>query len=206
MTLNDKQEELLRVHLPYELDLLEYAFAVAASKAQGPEQSLHRLLAIDGFYLHARNLIEFYKGAVAKTEGRTAAAGRFTKGAVEYPSFADVDEVINDQVAHLNLDRGTNAKLSLDGSTLTTIKTRLDQCLRLFQNGLTDDARACWKERSATVHIVVDESMASACTVIYESYTSSYDVRSSIDRFYYTYNPELNGTLGTITVGSSSSG
>lgn len=200
MGLTDKEQELLRVHLPYELDLLDYAFVVAASKAEDAPQSLHRLLAIDGFYLHARNLIEFYKGAIAMTEGRTAAAGRFTASMVDYPSFSDVDEVLNDQVAHLDLDRGTNAKQALDGATLTSIKTRLDTCLELFQRNLTEDAHACWRDRTQSQYIVADASLATACTVIYESISSSFDVRGTVDSIYFTYNPDLKDMLATVTV------
>jgi hypothetical protein len=139
----------------------------------------------------ATNAAKAKSRPVSTSEGRTAVAKLFTGGAFEYPNFADYDETINDQVAHLNLDRGTNAKPTLDGQVLTVIKSKLDVCLKLFQSHLSTDALKHWKTRSTKNYVVIDKSQDTACTAIYESFTSSNNASQVIDTIYWTYNPHL---------------
>ena len=161
---------------------------------------LHRLMALDAFYLHARALIEFYHGAFSMTEGRTAAAHKFTTAIVDYPSFKDCIDTINDQVAHLNLARGSSAKITLDGCVLTSIKTKLDICLGEFQKNLTTEARGHWKERNFEhYHFVIDKSEATACTEIYMTVSSAYDVPEIIDGIFIS---SIGGQSGRANVTS----
>ena len=54
-------------------------------------------------------LLEFFEDRIAP--GRTAAAGHFTEGRVSYeiPSRKQYEDLMNDQIAHLNYNRhGTN--------------------------------------------------------------------------------------------------
>jgi hypothetical protein len=187
MPLNDKEQELLEVHLSYELDILDYAFVIAATKAEGAEESLHRLMAMDAFYIHARNLIEFFHGS--SVDGRTAVARRFTKeGDFNYHNFDEYKEIINDQVAHLNLARGTNASRTIDGEVLAQIRDKLNVCLNRFQCNLTKDAHQHWQRRQTKNYAITDDSQDSACTVIYETLTNNYDVSDTIDNIYYKAN------------------
>lgn len=186
MTLQDDEIELLKVHLPYELDQLDYAFVVAGSEHKTRQEALHRMMAIDSFYMHSRNLIEFYERQSSKGErSRTACARDFTSTEVLFPSFRDYMSLINDQVTHLNFARGTHANDPLDGKTISEIKVLLDKCLDLFQRNLSSDATVCWKNREEREYTFEANSFNSACTVIYETQTATSNFADSISGTFF---------------------
>ena len=184
MPLTDRQREALVVHIPFELDMLDYTLVRAGAIAADPAGKLDQILGIDGFFTHARTLIEFYKGSLNDQPGRTLAAIDFTNTPVEYPSFEKYMELINDQVVHLNLDRGTNAKQFLDGKDMNIIKRKLDTSLMLFQENLDDDAARIWKYRNEPDYMITVDTINTACTVIYENVASSTDIPSTIRSVY----------------------
>jgi len=60
-------------------------------------------------------LLEFFEDRIAP--GRTAAAGHFTEGRVSYeiPSRKQYEDLMNDQIAHLNYNRTRDELLKLKG-------------------------------------------------------------------------------------------
>jgi hypothetical protein len=171
-TLTKREQDLLAEHLPYELDQLEAAFVAAASPATRDVEKRRRLIAIDCFYLHARNLIEFYMGNETDPTKTRVHAIRFTTEPQTYPSFKDFIDIINDQVTHLQLARGDHAEQALDGAVMTTIKSKLDSALETFQRHLTDEAKRywCWREKQT---IPFSSSHDAACTAIYSTLTGT---------------------------------
>ena len=76
LSLTPREDALFKVHLPYELNQLDSSFVIATSPAATDIAKLIRLMAIDCFYLHARNLIEFHRGKeVDPTNHRSRRSG-----------------------------------------------------------------------------------------------------------------------------------
>jgi hypothetical protein len=144
MALEKIKIDMLREHLPYELNMLDYAYeALAKETLQSDDAELSKNASIECFFLHARNLIEFFNGS--KSVERTASAAHFTTEEISYDLPKLMNE-INNQIAHLNYPRGAHTKV-LNGSDMRRIKEAIDRAVTLFQNKLSDDARPHWEVR-----------------------------------------------------------
>lgn len=188
--LTSREEALLKVHLPYELSQLDTSFLVATSPAETDEKKLIRLMAIDCFYLHARNLIEFYKDAKTNPTMSQVSAMRFTQEPQKYPDFEEYMDAINDQVSHLQLDRGEHAKTALDGRCISQIKNKLDAALAQFQGSLRPDAYKLWDQRKRKTFAGAD-LQGTACTAIYDLMTKTGDLGAIIDGSFASWNIAL---------------
>ena len=62
MDLDEDKKKMLAEHLPYEHDMLDKAFEFLTSEAHAAEREdpFKRNPMVEVFWLHARNLIEFY--------------------------------------------------------------------------------------------------------------------------------------------------
>lgn len=181
MPLNEQQKEALRIHLPYELTMLDYAFMIAGAEAKADDDKLQRLAAIDNFYTHARCLIEFYKNSF---HGSKASAIVFTKTGVNYASFEDVWDTINDQVAHIGWARGENAAKLFDSANRTDLHNRLWSCLCLFQDNLTAEAAEIWQRRQRQTLCIIDHTIKGASSEIFSCLSKSGALTNIIsDRF-----------------------
>jgi hypothetical protein len=102
MALEQKHIDVLREHLPYELEMLHEAMLAWASSTDWFRQ----MSAIEVFWVKARTLHEFFTRD-AQAEGRTACANDFTTQQIRY-DFKElgnrVDD-INTQITHLNYYR-----------------------------------------------------------------------------------------------------
>ncbi len=83
--MDDARKNILTEHLPYEIDLLEYCMEAwcqsAPASKDAPQSDWAKLMMpINGFWLHARNLIEFF--TMSASDSRTAAADHFTTKAI----------------------------------------------------------------------------------------------------------------------------
>ena len=188
-TLTGREQDLLAEHLPYELDQLEAAFVAAASPATTDVAKRRRLMAIDCFYLHARNLIEFYTGNERDPAKTRVHAVRFTGEQQSYPGFGEFMDIINDQVTHLQLDRGVHVKEALDGAVITAIKGKLDSALEIFQRHLTDEAKEYWQRREKQT-FPVTSSYDAACTAIYATLTGTAGIADLIKGEFLTVDAE----------------
>ena len=76
--LSQEHIAILKEHLPYEIDMLEealIAWSANPSRAGETKQQWFRgMSALEAFWVHARNLAEFFEDR--KGESRTAAASR----------------------------------------------------------------------------------------------------------------------------------
>jgi hypothetical protein len=145
MALEKEQIDMLVEHLPYELNMLDGAYELLAN-VEGEDDHAKMLtnVYIECFFLHARNLIEFF----TKTQKRTASASMFTHKRIDY-ELPDLMDQINDQISHPNLARGDNCMEPLTGSHIARIKGAIDRAVSLFQSKLKEDARTHWRNREA---------------------------------------------------------
>lgn len=171
--MDDAQRNLLREHLPYEHDMLDQAFEFLTSGTHAEERVnwFKRNAAINEFWVHARNLIEFYD----KPKVHNASASAFTteplcpefrlrKGgpAITNAGMAFSD-LINEQVCHLKYERVSVTDEKLGGYDLQRVKESIDRAMKKFQGMLTPEARAVWVDRIPTLTLgpsVVEVSSA----------------------------------------------
>ncbi len=155
--MEEDQINLLEEHLPYEHDMLDAAYEILTANAHtsAPQDWFSRNAAINEFWLHARNLIEFY----CNPSGTSASASDFTTEPLR-PEFRfkknaaavtnageDFSTLINEQICHLKYERVTSPDEKLGGYDLQRVKESIDRALNKFQGLLTDEARRVWKER-----------------------------------------------------------
>lgn len=166
--MEDVRKNILTEHLPYEIDLLEqcieaWSHSVPASKGASKSDWAKLMMPINGFWLHARNLIEFF--TMPASDGRTAAADHFTTDTIHYqmPNKAELKK-IHDQISHLNYDRLTGfGKLTIHDAV--RIKGQIDRAIAKFQDHLTAEAAFLWQKRTP---IKVHDDLPP------QNYTSSY--------------------------------
>jgi hypothetical protein len=162
MPLEQEQIEMLTVHLPYELDMLNATYRLLASE-QAEDATLCNIF-FECFFLHARNLLEFFN----KHQSRTASASAFTSRRLTY-ELASLEDAINNQIVHPNYARGENASEPvLNGTHVQRIKGDIDRAVADFQSALTDDAKEHWKPRkSDNTTVSVASFYASATNAIH---------------------------------------
>lgn len=153
--MDESKANLLREHLHYEHDMLDGAFAAMAREGFEKEEWFIRNAVICEFWVHARNLIEFY----GKTEGASASASDFTtellrpefrlkKGAPAVQNAgAEFTTLINEQVCHLKYERVSSPDEKLGGYDVERVKDAIDRALRKFESLLTPEAQKIWRKR-----------------------------------------------------------
>lgn len=150
--LNQDDIAILEEHLPYELDMLVEALASWGSLPARADESrsdwFRRMSAIEVFWVHARNLEEFFEDRQA--EGRTAAASHFLSGAELKYNMSEVTKLVKkvqDQIVHLNYDRPRESLEKLSYYEAERVKGHIDRAVNQFQIQLSHDARKHWKHR-----------------------------------------------------------
>lgn len=170
------EERLLREHLPYELDMLEWAYAFL----HADRFAMHRLdagarnAAIECFWTHARNLYEFMTRKGKKSAQGVASASDFVE-APFHPDlpFDQIDEKMNIQIAHLQYDRPPSNDGKLGGYEMGRFKEALSRAIKLFESKMTQDARGIWKIRQPIVDVYLHDIPASATNSIQTSTTKT---------------------------------
>lgn len=173
--MDDARKNILTEHLPYEIDLLEqcieaWSKSAPASEGEPKEVWANRMMPINGFWLHARNLIEFFTRPAS--DSRTAAAGHFTTKVIHYEMpNKEVVEKINDQISHLNYDRLTEfGKLTIYDAV--RIKEQIDRAISKFQDHLTVEAASLWQNRNRIKVQLNDHLSPQSRTSSYPSFWS----------------------------------
>ena len=173
MSLELKEISILEEHLPYELDMLDKAYELLITEMHNEEPNRVIVsLCIECFWLHARNLIEFFRGT--NKSGRTAAAITFTKDQVAYVFDTNITEFINDQICHINYNRNILSESKLMGSEVKRNKESIDRAVLKFQDNLTEESRGHWSIRNPAKFIPSGSFYPSATNAIESAtYTSS---------------------------------
>ncbi|MGA8155123.1 MAG: hypothetical protein WB822_02700 [Rhodoplanes sp.] len=148
MELEQEHKDVLEEHLPYELDMLEEALSRWGSLPKEPD-FFRRNSTIETFWVHARNIHEFFQNK--QTNGRTAAANKFTTKSIyyEFKEFGNKIQNIHDQIAHLNYSRPRTAEQKLDLAFARRVKEAIDRAVGNFQANLRPEATRYWRTRSA---------------------------------------------------------
>lgn len=139
-----KPDEMLlreyRKHISYELYMLDQTYE-KLEKSHG--QVINNAL-IESFCIHARNLIEFYRGTgrkdYIKAEHYTGGSYK-PKYVAAYTKHLDAKlyEKLNQQVAHLSRDRTTDPEKKIDRAARTKIKEALTKETALFLSNAKEE-------------------------------------------------------------------
>jgi hypothetical protein len=159
--LDEAKKKMLAEHLPYEHNMLDGAFEFLTSKAHAEERKVpfKRNAVVEVFWLHARNLIEFYRNSGVSacashfTSKRLSPEFRLNKGGERAVANAgrEFSDLINEQVCHLKYERVSIRDEKLGGYDLQRVKDSIDRAMMKFQDMLTPEARAVWVDRTPTV-------------------------------------------------------
>jgi hypothetical protein len=153
---------IFQEHLPYELDMLEAAFTFLHSPTFADRRNdvYEKNRAIEAFWTHARNLIEFlahprtddHKGVVSARDFTT---GQFDPGM----KMREMDQRINAQVSHLTYERRSSPEQKLGGYEMLRVKQAIDRGIKLFEQALAPEYKEMWSTRIPSKWIEVDGTL-----------------------------------------------
>jgi hypothetical protein len=124
-------------------------------------------LAIESFWLHARNLAEFFHHPRNGSEVGVASASDFTKSQRFDPKM-DLQKLIDEiniQVSHLQYGRPSDFQEKLNSARMAYVKSAITKAVKRFEADLTDEARAVWAPRH-DLQIKTTTQTVTACTVV----------------------------------------
>jgi hypothetical protein len=147
----------LREHLPYELDMLEHAFAFLNKDENSKMLGSHTLIKnafIEVFWLHARNLLEFLTQPENKTgvsPRGTVSAEDFTAGFESEPKMKEMLDRINNAVTHLQYGRPSSVpEGKLGGYEMSRVKETIDREISRFEKHLKSEYLNVWTPRTGS--------------------------------------------------------
>ena len=156
-------------HLPYELDMLEVAFAFVHSQqyAEQRKDIFCRNAAIESFWTHARNLYEFMTRKGTGDAKGLAAAADFINGRF-HPDlpFEELDTKMNEHISHLQYNRPNSDDGKLGGYEMGRFRDSMNRAVKLFENQLTPKARALWQPRNPAHYIQIKAGPLSTSTAM----------------------------------------
>jgi hypothetical protein len=138
-------ERLLCKHLPYELDMLEQT--LARLQANANDTVVSNAL-IESFWTHARNLIEFFTHPT-KGDGTTGTASALdmTTGYFPDTKLKEIDQLINQQITHLQYDRPAFTEEQLDFNEMFRVRADIQREVERFQKTIIGKYQEFWKLR-----------------------------------------------------------
>jgi hypothetical protein len=153
-------KRLLEEHLPYELDMLEWSFAVLHDVRLEEQRKTQaaRNAAVECFWTHARNLYEFMTRKRNRTFQGVASAEDFVDGDF-WPDlpFNELDKKMNVQVSHLQYERTQELDGKLGGYDMVRFRDAINRAVARFESQLQHDARSIWKTRTPVVYMPVSD-------------------------------------------------
>jgi|ERR1043165_1916601 hypothetical protein len=135
---------LLTDHFPYEIMMLDETVGLLGIANLHPHI---RNMAIESFWVHARNLVEFFtlRPNVDGTCSGVASARDFTDSGFRSDlTLGDLPDTINSQICHLRYERTSNVPEKLDGFDIQRVKAALDRDISKFIEHLWPDTRQFW--------------------------------------------------------------
>jgi hypothetical protein len=149
------KRRLLTEHLPYELDMIEAAFLFLsdAKYAEWRQIAAFKNVAIEGFWTHARNLIEFLTNGPNIRPAGTASARDFAPSLQPEMIMRDMDRRINEGVSHLVYERKSAQEDKLCGHDMLRVKQHIDREIKKLEAALQPDYKALWSQRAPSVWI-----------------------------------------------------
>jgi hypothetical protein len=181
----EKREEFFDEHFPYEVDMLRgsYQLLQRAGAFGALNQDERRQLAnalIESFCVHARNLIDFFKGKSAFIpRDFTIAAYRPPSGKIA----GEANQRITWQISHFTANRTKHVDGKIDDKERREILLALEREIQRFREGLTEDYKARWRVPEQALTIKVGEAGASSAAPLVNSLaavTTSAPTRSMV--------------------------
>jgi hypothetical protein len=146
-------ERLLFRHLPYELDMLEQTLARLLANANAPVVSN---ALIESFWTHARNLIEFFNQPKGDGITGTASAQDMTVGYSPDAKLKTIDQLINQQISHLQYDRPAFTADQLDFNEMFRVRGDIQREVERYQKTIRCKYQDFWKPRPEQREVVRD--------------------------------------------------
>lgn len=178
--MNDNEVSMLKEHLPYELDMLEWCYAADLSALR--QNPAFRNMAIEGFWLHARNLYEFMTKKGHGTGQGVAAAQDFVDGKfIPDLPFEMLDDKMNIQISHLQYERPSSTDGKLGGYDMGRFREAINRAVKLFEEKMHANAREIWIVRNPPAYVQAT-GPAAATNVVQEAqagYTGYRDLKGS---------------------------
>jgi hypothetical protein len=146
-----EKQDFLNDHLPYELEMLDAAYRDCQVRRDltDPDQRYQHNAAIEFFWLHARNLIEFYRG----TGTGDAKAADFMVGRIQVEldlqktnGNVRLLDLMNEQISHLKYARKKSEDEKLNEHDRNLIKRHLDRAQKEFIEALKAEASEIWNK------------------------------------------------------------
>jgi hypothetical protein len=171
--------EILKEHLPYELDMLDTAVAyLQSAESSSSEESLDRATrfrrnaAIEAFWTHARNLVEFLtREKSGDLTVSSASAKDFAEKFHPTAKMEPIQKKINEQVTHFGFCRKSSQDEKLGGDDMNWVKPAIDSEIKRFETLLDPECRAYWVKRGPVVKpLVIDGRTASFSSTLTSVY------------------------------------
>ena len=171
---------ILTEHLPYELDMLEAAFLFLHSQETEKVRAIPfcRNAAIESFWLHARNLIEFLTHRPSGGAG-TVSARDFAPGFDPETIMKEMDQRTNAGVSHLLYERKTQQGEKLNGYDMLRVKEHIEREIKRFEAALSPDYKKIWDVRPAGGRIETDSWLCATNATTSISVSIGYGPRGS---------------------------
>ncbi len=193
--MQDMEIEVLSTHLPHELTMLDYTLEQVnglCGDTSSNDKDPRLIMAFECFWLHARNLIEFFKTDDPKAS--TVSPHAFTKTELDYGfGSKELMDRINAQISHLQRNRGLFASGPLTGTDMIQVKERIDCALARFQSELKGELKEWWCHRDPVATEYAENLSATACTEIQMVHLEASRPMSSI--FRYDTGPKMTATF-----------
>jgi hypothetical protein len=154
---------ILTQHLPYELDTFEqsYVFLHSDEYAELRRRPFLKNAAIEVFWLHARNLMEFLTHLKNPTPQGAVSARDFSPDYQPDLKMKSMDQRINAAVSHLLYERKTTPEDKLGGYDMLRVKECIDREIEQFEKAMLEEYRAIWTKRNPTKWIPVMDQVTS---------------------------------------------
>jgi hypothetical protein len=141
-------EAVLKEHLPYELDMLEQSFLRLHSEGADELDKLIKNALVETFWVHARNLFEFFKQCPSSEHTRGIVSAQDL--APGYERLKEKSENftgrVNDQITHLRYERVSKDKFN--EYEMLRAKEAIEREFKRFQKKLIDpDYLTVWTPR-----------------------------------------------------------
>ncbi len=172
--MNDVYRNFLTEHLAYEIDMFDWAYKFLFDDGTANARRNQALtnLAIECFWLHARNLIIFFRRPATNATIGEASSSDFTEQRF-HPSraFKEEDE-INAQVSHLKYERPSTTEEKLNTTKMPNVHEAIHSIIREWERLMKKDYGDIWKKRSP-VTLTITNTEPGATNMITTSSTST---------------------------------
>jgi hypothetical protein len=183
--MDEDHQRFLQTDLPYELDALKRAFLVVTSNELAhfrPAPALANLF-IENFWLHARNLTEFFK---ADKGSSTVSPFEFTNDTYRKPeTLKRLRDRINEQIAHLQIARRESDKQQL-ASQMHNVLGAIEKATTEFEASLSERSKEFWRNHEPMTVADVITHLTSKTGLLEQAVTTTHVQRSGIDYFPIT--------------------